>query len=187
MDIYLIRHTSVDVPKGLCYGQSNVPLAKTFEEEAKVIQKKFPLTQVDFDLHSSPLSRCTHLMEFLFPEKVFQTDKRWMEMNFGNWEMKLWNDIPEEESQPWMQDFVNVPTPNGESFSQMIERVKAVWETTLQETTNDKIIVCHGGILRTILHLILEIPAQKVFAVDIDYGAVIKIQYQYGFFKVKFL
>lgn len=187
MDIYLIRHTSVDVPKGLCYGQSDVPLANTFEEEAKVIQTKLPSTQVDFDLHSSPLSRCTHLMEFLLPEKAFQTDKRWMEMNFGDWEMKLWNDIPEEESQLWMQDFVNVATPNGESFSQMIERVKAVWETTLQETTNDKIIVCHGGVLRTILHLILEIPAQKVFAVDIDYGAVIKIQYQYGFFKVKFL
>jgi alpha-ribazole phosphatase len=51
MDIYLIRHTSVDVPKGLCYGQSNVSLTKTFEEEAKVIQKKLPLTQVDFDLH----------------------------------------------------------------------------------------------------------------------------------------
>ena len=26
MNIYLIRHTSVDVPKGLCYGQSDVPL-----------------------------------------------------------------------------------------------------------------------------------------------------------------
>ena len=25
MNIYLIRHTSVDVPKGLCYGQSDVP------------------------------------------------------------------------------------------------------------------------------------------------------------------
>lgn len=187
MDIYLIRHTSVDVPKGLCYGQSDVPSTNTFEEEAKVIQKKLPSTQVDFDLHSSPLSRCTHLMEFLFLEKVFQTDKRWMEMNFGDWEMKLWNDIPEEESQPWMQDFVNVTTPNGESFSQMIARVKAVWEETLQQSTNDKVIVCHGGVIRTILHLILEIPAQKVFAVDIDYGAMIKIQYQYGFFKVKFL
>ena len=34
MNIYLIRHTSVDVPKGLCYGQSDVPLRPTFEIEA---------------------------------------------------------------------------------------------------------------------------------------------------------
>ena len=187
MDIYLIRHTSVDVPKGLCYGQSDVPLANTFEEEAKVIQNKLAAIHKDLDLHTSPLSRCTQLMEFLFPAKPFQSNQQWMEMNFGDWEMKLWNDIPEEESQQWMQDFVNVATPNGESFSQMIERVKSVWEETLQQTTNNKVIVCHGGVIRTILHLILEIPAQKVFAVDIDYGSVIKIQYQYGFFKVKFL
>jgi len=187
MDIYLIRHTSVDVPKGLCYGQSDVSLANTFEKEAIDIKTKIPDNQRDIDLLTSPLSRCSLLVDFLFPEKLVRNDKRWMEMNFGDWEMKLWNDIPEEESQLWMQDFVNVATPNGESFSEMIERVKSVWEETLQQSTNDKVIVCHGGVIRTILHLILEIPAQKVFAVDIDYGAVIKIQYQYGFFKVKFL
>ncbi|MBR4088169.1 MAG: alpha-ribazole phosphatase, partial [Bacteroidales bacterium] len=26
MDVYLVRHTSVDVPGGVCYGQSDVPL-----------------------------------------------------------------------------------------------------------------------------------------------------------------
>ena len=40
MNIYLIRHTSVDVPKGLCYGQSDVPLRPTFEKEAAVTKAK---------------------------------------------------------------------------------------------------------------------------------------------------
>ena len=26
MVVYLIRHTSVDVPQGVCYGQTDVPL-----------------------------------------------------------------------------------------------------------------------------------------------------------------
>ena len=34
MVVYLIRHTSVDVPQGVCYGQTDVPLKPTFEEEA---------------------------------------------------------------------------------------------------------------------------------------------------------
>ena len=34
MVVYLIRHTSVDVPQGVCYGQTDVPLNPTFEEEA---------------------------------------------------------------------------------------------------------------------------------------------------------
>ena len=35
MEIYLIRHTSVDVPAGYAYGQTDVPLKPTFEEEVQ--------------------------------------------------------------------------------------------------------------------------------------------------------
>lgn len=35
MEVILIRHTSVDVPPGTCYGQSDVPLRDTFEQEAE--------------------------------------------------------------------------------------------------------------------------------------------------------
>ena len=34
MEVILVRHTSVDVPKGTCYGQTDVPVAATFEVEA---------------------------------------------------------------------------------------------------------------------------------------------------------
>ncbi len=33
MEVILIRHTSVDVPPGVCYGQTDVPLKPTFEQE----------------------------------------------------------------------------------------------------------------------------------------------------------
>ena len=31
MVIYFMRHTAVDVPQGVCYGQTDVPLKPTFE------------------------------------------------------------------------------------------------------------------------------------------------------------
>ena len=36
MEVILIRHTSVDVPPGVCYGQTDVPLKPTFEQEAAI-------------------------------------------------------------------------------------------------------------------------------------------------------
>ena len=36
MELILIRHTSVDVPPGVCYGQTDVPLKSTFEQEAEI-------------------------------------------------------------------------------------------------------------------------------------------------------
>ena len=55
MVVYLIRHTSVDVPQGVCYGQTDVPLNPTFEEEAA--QTSARLKGLQFDkVYMSPLT-----------------------------------------------------------------------------------------------------------------------------------
>ena len=60
MVVYLIRHTSVDVPQGVCYGQTDVPLNPTFEEEAA--QTSARLKGLQFDkVYMSPLTRCVRL------------------------------------------------------------------------------------------------------------------------------
>ena len=35
MEVIFIRHTSVDVPPGVCYGQTDVPLRHSFEQEVR--------------------------------------------------------------------------------------------------------------------------------------------------------
>ena len=40
MEIYLVRHTSVDIPAGYAYGQTDVPLRPSFEDEAGAVKKK---------------------------------------------------------------------------------------------------------------------------------------------------
>lgn len=76
MNIYLIRHTSVDVPKGLCYGQSDVPLRPTFEIEAAVTKAK--IESIHFDMaYTSPLSRCTRLAQYCGSEMPSATPEYW--------------------------------------------------------------------------------------------------------------
>ena len=40
MEIYLVRHTSVDIPAGYAYGQTDVPLRPSFEDEAEAVKKR---------------------------------------------------------------------------------------------------------------------------------------------------
>ena len=40
MKVYIVRHTSVDVPFGTCYGQTDVPLKSSFEEEARAVKSE---------------------------------------------------------------------------------------------------------------------------------------------------
>jgi len=41
-EIYLIRHTTPKVEKGICYGQTDLNLADTFEQEKERILKIIP-------------------------------------------------------------------------------------------------------------------------------------------------
>ena len=87
MEVILIRHTSVDVPPGMCYGQTDVPLKPTFETEAAVTAENLK-TYLPFDhVYTSPLTRCVRLATYCgYPDA--ERDKRIMEINFGDWEMK---------------------------------------------------------------------------------------------------
>ena len=89
MIVYLIRHTSVAVPKGSAYGFTDVPLNPTFETEAAVTRSQ--LSGLHFDeVFCSPLTRCVKLAAFCgYPQAI--RDERLKELNFGDWEMKTWD------------------------------------------------------------------------------------------------
>ena len=86
MEVIFIRHTSVDVPPGVCYGQTDVPLRNSFEQEAAVTSgnlKSYRPKGRDFDyVYTSPLSRCVRLATYCgYPDA--ERDNRIVEMNLG--------------------------------------------------------------------------------------------------------
>ncbi len=121
MVVYLIRHTSVDVPQGVCYGQTDVPLNPTFEEEAA--QTSARLKGLQFDkVYMSPLTRCVRLATFCgYPDG--ERDDRIKEINFGDWEMQRFDEITDANLQKWYADYRNVRATNGESFQDQYQRV----------------------------------------------------------------
>src|SRR5919112_6388007 len=114
MELYLIRHTTPDITKGLCYGQSDLDVTDSFEPEAQCIRPHVPphISHV----FSSPLQRCRKLAEYLFPAQPIVFDDRLKEINCGFWEMKLWDEIDKEHLRSWMDDFVHTSMPGGESY-----------------------------------------------------------------------
>ncbi|MBA0884278.1 alpha-ribazole phosphatase [Flavobacterium undicola] len=172
MEVYLVRHTETVCEKGICYGQTDVTLKEPYLEQFESIKSQIPTEAVVF---SSPLSRCTLLANYL--SSSISTDPRLMEMNFGDWEMKNWDAIPEADSIPWMTDFVNVAVPNGESFVALHHRVTDFLETLLSENNSKKIvIVTHAGVIRSILCTNSNLPLKDAFTNKVDFGAVLKIE-----------
>lgn len=142
MKIYLARHTSVDVPSGTCYGQTDVPLNNTFENEAEILKLKLKDKHPDA-VFSSPLSRCIHLANYCGYENI-QLDDRLKELFFGDWEMGIWDEL---DMSAWQDDWVDAPTPNGESFRQMYNRVAEFLDELQKKNYESVLIFTHGGVI----------------------------------------
>jgi alpha-ribazole phosphatase len=176
-DIYLIRHTTPAISKGICYGQTDLDVTESFTDEAAVIRRHLP--SVFSSVHSSPLQRCARLAGHLFPEHPLTLHPRLMEIHCGEWEMRGWDDLPKEEIDPWMNDFVRVRIPGGESYADLHQRVTGCFHQIRDNahTANGPIaIVAHGGVIRSILSHITGTPLIDSFKVfSLYYGCVIRI------------
>lgn len=185
MEIYLIRHTTPDIAKGICYGQTDLDITESFEEEVANIRPYLP-AYIE-TVYSSPLQRCRKLAEALFPQINIALQKDLMELNCGTWEMQVWNEIPKEEMQPWLDDFINIVVPEGESYLQMHGRVVNRFNQITLES-KPAVIVAHGGVLRSILAHITNTPLKESFDVfSCHYGCVVKLYPENGVYKHEML
>ena len=174
-DIYLIRHTTPAVARGTCYGQTDLEVTASFGEEASIIRQH--LGENITAVHSSPLKRCAQLARHLFSEHsvVLHDDLR--EIHCGDWEMKNWDDLPREALDPWMNDFVHVRMPGGESYLDLHQRVTRCFDAIRGGKTQGSVaIVAHGGVIRSILSYITHTPLIDSFKVfSLHYGCVIRL------------
>jgi alpha-ribazole phosphatase len=201
-EIYLIRHTTPAVAKGICYGQTDLDITESFNEEAAIIRQHLPEGVIA--VHSSPLQRCHRLASHLFPGHPISLHNELMEIHCGEWEMKGWDELPKEEVDPWMKDFVQIRIPGGESYLDLHQRVTRCYETIrggspaadgrsnvagqtpekgrsyvtgqVPENAGPLAIVAHGGVIRSILSHITGTPLINSFKVfSLHYGCVIRL------------
>ena len=146
MEIILVRHTSVAVAKGTCYGWTDVALSDTFEQEATLTRTAL-LAYAPFDAaYSSPLSRATRLASFCGFENA-TIDPRLREMHMGDWEMQRFDEIVDDNLQRWYADYMNVRTTNGEGFPDIYARVSSFLNQLKTQSHRRVVVFAHGGVL----------------------------------------
>ncbi len=175
MKLVFIRHSSVAVPKGVCYGQSDVGLASTFPEEAE--RTKSRLAAYSFDaIYSSPLSRCTRLAAYCGYGNDARLDPRLMEMDFGEWEMKRFDEITDPRLQLWFDDYLNVPATGGESSMQQRTRLMDFISDLQKTDARTVAIFTHGGIVIHALACLRGLSDAEAFASQPTYGEVVEME-----------
>ena len=171
-EILLIRHTSVEYPRGFCYGNTDVDVSSNFEAEASWLQNQ--LTEyVPDKIYSSPLKRCTKLASFLFGE-TYTTDNRLKELNYGSWEGLTWAEIDVAEDNNYIFHNSSTVLENGESFEIQKARVLDFFGEIEKSEDRRIAIVVHGGVIRSLISGILDIPLKNTKAFKIHYASQVK-------------
>ena len=162
MKLFFLRHTSLNVEIDVFYGQTDLDVSDTFEEEVQLIQKKIQNFNIDpnsIKVYSSPLKRCIKLTNKLTENYI--VDERIKEMNLGDWEMKKMSSISEKEKLDWENNLLSFKIPNGESNNEFLKRLNSFLEDIFK-LNEDALIVCHAGSINGMLSLLTKEPFDKM-------------------------
>jgi alpha-ribazole phosphatase len=187
MQIYCVRHTAVEIDQHICYGQSEVPLAESYQADLVTIFKSLPT--VEFSrIYSSPSKRCkklaldlqksintSEMMSSLHQSPVF--DSRLMELDFGEWELCSWNEITGSKVDAWMNDWIHQRAGGGrgESLLQLVDRVSAFINDIKNGIAGDNdtiLIITHSGVIRSLYTVINSMPIEDYFTVKPVFGGL---------------
>jgi alpha-ribazole phosphatase len=180
MKLILVRHPQPEVAAGICYGSTDLAVSPQQREAVlHALHALLATLPATVALYSSPLRRCADLASQLHaqrPECTLAFDPRLVEMDFGAWEMRAWDDIPRQQIDDWAADLINYRPGGGENVLTMTARV-ADFYGTIQRQRHDAVVICHAGTIRLMaaLHDGLPPPEAALQAarapLSIAYGA----------------
>lgn len=146
IQLILVRHTSLNIQPGICYGQADIDVSKSFIEEATIVKNELEAFHPN-KTYTSPSQRCTKLAKFCGFSDAIQ-DHRLLELNFGDWENQKWDEIDDPNLALWYENWIDTPTTNGESFKMQYNRFCDFISSLKSENDHQTIIAfTHSGIL----------------------------------------
>ncbi len=178
--IHLIRHGEVQARPNIFLGTTDVDLNQLGKRQSNFLAQHLIETQVD-RCFCSPLARAQQTAELIATTaglKV-ETDPSLREINFGLWEERTFNEIESadpQQTQQWCNDPLAFTFPNGDSVAEFIQRMRIYMQRL--KTTDDQhiLLVTHGGVIRILLTLLLQLEPQQQFKFEIGRGSLSTIK-----------
>ncbi len=177
--LYLIRHGEVEERYHKVFGGSRIDMALSplGLRQAEATAKWLHDTPLD-GIYASPMQR---VRQTLAPtavsremEPVFLDGLR--EVDFGDWTGNRWDEVQRlfgVSAFDWLEIIEKDGIPNGEPVSEIKQRVGRCTRHILEAHPHQRVAVfCHGGIIRVMLALLLEMPLMRMAHFNIEYGSI---------------
>ncbi len=156
------------------------PLGLKQAEAAAVWLKDTKLAKI----YASPMLR---VQQTLAPTvKLHGLDPELMpglrEMDFGDWTGHRWDQVQSifgVSAFDWLEIIEAGGIPNGEYIESLKSRVQECLVSIVNAHPYQKVAVfCHGGIIRVMIALLLELPLARMAHFNIEYGSISVVEIQ---------
>lgn len=179
----LIRHGEVEAAYQRVFGgRIDMNLSPRGHEQARALANWLAGQPVD-EVYASPMNRVQQTLA-PFAEKngwagraTVLRDLR--EIDFGDWTGLTWDAVKEKfgvSAFQWLTELERGGIANAENARSYRERIEPCVRGILEKHPGKNVAVfCHGGVIRMILSILLEIPLQRMAGFEIDYASVTNV------------
>jgi broad specificity phosphatase PhoE len=176
--LYLIRHGEVEARYQRVFGgRIDMELSPQGLSQAEALAKH--LRPVRFAaIYSSPMKRAAQTVVPLVAGRslspVTLDDLR--EVDFGAWTGLTWEQVQERfgvSAFDWLEKLDKMGVPEAETAEQFRARIEPCLKRIISDDCGQTVaVVCHGGVIRMMLAVLLDLPLPKLAHFDIEYASV---------------
>lgn len=179
--LFLIRHAEVEARyQNIFGGRIDMDLSPHGHEQARALAGFLGRLPMDA-LYDSPMKRVQQTLAPWLnngaPGPVTLPGLR--EVDFGDWTGLGWDAVRERfghSAWDWLHCLARGDVPNAETGASFRARVEVCVQQALREHPGGSIaIVCHGGVIRMILAIVLDLPLTQTASLAVDYASVTRV------------
>ena len=181
-NLFLVRHAEVEESYQRVFGgRIDMDLSPHGHTQAAALSKY--IHQLNpAAIYASPMKRVQQtLAPFLqnhAPRPTTLADLR--EVDFGDWTGMGWENVRVKfgiSAFEWLDQLARNAIPNAEEINGYRARVESCVRQIVQEGSGQNVLVaCHGGVIRMVLAILLELPLPTMAAFEIDYASVTHLE-----------
>ena len=180
--LLLVRHAEVEARYQRVFGgRIDMDLSPRGREQAVVLARYLQRRQLD-GLYASPMRRVEQTLAPLLvngvPRPVVLPELR--EVDFGDWTGHTWDDIPgrfHASPYDWLHELDRGAIPGGESGAALRARLEPCLGRVLRDRADQTLaLYCHGGVIRCLLAILLDLPLAKMTHFEVDYASLTHVE-----------
>lgn len=181
--LYLLRHAEVEARYQKIFGgRIDMELSPRGHEQAARLAKYLRLKSFDA-IYASPMIRAQQTLAPLLADRksspVVMPGLR--EVDFGDWTGLSWEEVKTKfniSAFQWLEQLEKAGIPNAECGKTFRARVEPCLQQILRDHPGQSVaVLCHGGTIRVILSILLEMPLSKMAAFEIEYASLTQVHH----------